>query len=43
MIHGVLAEDAGVAGQVIGAGGDGAIVELPEVGHGGHHAIVEAD
>ena len=42
LVDGVLALDGGVGGTVVGLGGDGLVVELPEVGHGGHHAVVEA-
>ena len=42
LIDHVLTQDGGVGGFVVGLGGDRLVVELPEVGHGGHHAFIEA-
>ena len=42
LVDSVLAEDGGVGGAVVSLGGYGLVVELPEVGHGGHHTVVEA-
>jgi len=42
LIDHILPQHGRVGGLVVGFCGDSLVVELPEVGHGGHHSLIEA-